>query len=134
MASRKGVYVVCSSQGPETVHVEYGDGSIGISMNVIAYRQAGIQPPVEELPDVATYRAGTRLPSVKYDDWTRLKGKHLRVETRAESFSGVLEGLDDSVVAISPTEVAQPWRIRVGDKYFCVHPATPGTKVFLLPE
>ena len=51
------------------------------------------------------------MANLKYDDWENYLNKKLKCKKGDHEFDGILVGLADSVVAISPDKAVQPWRI-----------------------
>lgn len=58
----------------------------------------------------------------KYKDIDKYIGQILRFSKGETSFEGIVVGLGDSVMAISPTEVIRPWVIRTNKKDIHINP------------
>lgn len=58
----------------------------------------------------------------KHEEIDNYKGKSLRFEKGATSFEGVVIGLGDSVMAISPDKVIRPWVIRTENEDIHLNP------------
>lgn len=56
-----------------------------------------------------------KLNNVTYNVHSTLKGKTLRIKRNGESYTGILLGLGDSIMATGPTTTIHPWRLQTSD-------------------
>jgi hypothetical protein len=61
---------------------------------------------------------------LKYDDHAQWKGKRLRIARNGDVFRGIMKGLAESIMAVSPTETLHPWLLQTDS----------GATVDFLPE
>lgn len=59
---------------------------------------------------------------LKYEDWEKFKGKKLKFRKGAEEIEGVLQGLGDSVTALSPEKAVRLWLIKSDKGNFELYP------------
>lgn len=69
--------------------------------------------------------------TITYDQWEGLVGKTLEVRVGSEIYHGTLIGLGSSVMAVSQTEVARPWKLRTASTDLEFHPESPSVAVVI---
>ncbi len=59
---------------------------------------------------------------IRYEDWEKYLGKRFKLSKGDTVIKGVLKGLGQSIVAVSPEKVVNPWKIETEESTIELYP------------